>query len=592
MVKPEKSNLVPSQVVQYLGLIINTQSFVASPSQDCVSGLLSTAVEFLSSASPPASVWLSLLGMLSSLAHLVPGGRLLMRSLQICLHQSWDRVDQSTPVPWSPDCLRDLQWWLHLPCLSQGVCLCQVSPGLDFWSDASDVDWGAHLGHLVASGLWDESEARLPINTRELLAVCRGLLHFQSSLLGKTVAVFCDNVMAVAYLRKEGGTRSPFLNSIAQGIPRWSESLAICLAPQFILGSRNVLADTLSRPHQLPHRVVPQHGGLSIFASLVASPDRFICHLGESPLFDLFLSIPGPSVSGHRCLSPVLGRSSGVCFSSMVHHSPGSSQAPGVSEDGAHIGSSVLASEAVVFGPSPAVAGSSGGTTRPSRPPAPASVSSALPGSPQATASCLETLRHFTRAAGFSSAVALQASLAHRPSSRTNYQLKWSVYRSWCRSHGHSVSRSTLLKVADFLCWLRSARGLSVSSIKGYCSMLSVVFRFHLPSLSSHPVLRDLLLRSFSLSSAERLLRPPAWDLSVVLRFLNSSAFEPLSQAPLHALSLKTLFLLALATAKRVGELQALSSVVTFVGAHACLMFLSLWPSWSRLPVSSLAPSW
>ena len=34
------------------------------------------------------------------------------------------------------------------------------------------------------------------------------------------------------------------------------------------------------------------------------------------------------------------------------------------------------------------------------------------------------------------------------------------------------------------------------------------------------------------------------------------------------------LFLLALATAKRVGELQALSSVVTFVGSDACLSYV------------------
>ena len=175
-----------------------------------------------------------------------------MRSLQLCLHWSWDRVDQSNPVAWSPDCLRDLQWWLHLPRLSQGVSLRQVSPDLEFWSDASDVGWGAHLGYLVASSLWDELESCLPINARELLAILRVLLHFQSSLLGKTVAVFCDNVTAVAYLRKEGGTRSPFLNSLAQGILRWSESLHIRLAPQFIPGSRNVLADALSRPHQLP----------------------------------------------------------------------------------------------------------------------------------------------------------------------------------------------------------------------------------------------------------------------------------------------------------------------------------------------------
>ena len=58
-----------------------------------VSRLRSTAGEFLCSAAPPASLWQSLLGMLSSLSHLVPGGHLRMRSLQICLHRSWDRLD-------------------------------------------------------------------------------------------------------------------------------------------------------------------------------------------------------------------------------------------------------------------------------------------------------------------------------------------------------------------------------------------------------------------------------------------------------------------------------------------------------------------
>ena len=253
VVNPQKSNLIPSQVVQYLGVVLDTTSFRASPSPERISRLLSTAGEFQSSASPPASLWLSLLGVLSSLAHLVPGGRLRMRSLQLCLHRSWDRLDLEAPVSVSTECLRDLQWWLHLPRLSSGVSLCQVSPDLHFWSDASDVGWGAHLDRQVASGLWDLHQAALSINARELLAVQLGLRQFQSSLQGRTVAVFCDNTTAVAYLRKEGGTRSPLLNSLAQEILRWTESLSIRLAPQFLPGSNNVLADALSRPHQLPH---------------------------------------------------------------------------------------------------------------------------------------------------------------------------------------------------------------------------------------------------------------------------------------------------------------------------------------------------
>ena len=471
----------------------------------------------------------------------------------------------------SQECLCDLQWWLHLPRLSSGVALCQVSPDLHFWSDASDVGWGAHLDRQVASGLWDSRQAALSINARELLAVQLGLRQFQSSLQGRTVAVFCDNTTAVAYLRKEGGTRSPLLNSLAQEILRWTESLSIRLAPQFLPGSNNVLADALSRPHQLPHSEWSLN--MTVFRSLrklwpvqidlFATSDNRRCSIYFSPFHDpmsagtdAFLQswdgLQAYAFPPVAIIPRVLAKLRASTGTELTLVAPYWAQRPWFSD-------------LLQLSLAPPVV--------PSGPPAIASLSSSLPGSPSAQVSCLASLQRFTRAAGFSSAVAEHASLARRPSSLAVYQVRWSIYRSWCHDNGHSVSRPTLAKVADFLYWLRFTRGLSVSSLRGYRSVLSAVFRFHLPSLSSDPVIRDLL-RSFRLSSAERVLRPPAWDLSKVLTYLVSPAFKPLSQASFRSLTLKTLFLLALATAKRVGELQALSSIVTFVGADACLSYI------------------
>ena len=80
---------------------------------------------------------------------------------------------------------------------------------------------------------------------------------------------------------------------------------------------------------------------------------------------------------------------------------------------------------------------------------------------------------------------------------------------------------------------------------------------------------RDLL-RSFRLFSGA-CAASPCLGLVYGVDIFVSPAFEPLSPDSFRALTLTTLFLLALATAKRVGELQVLSSIVTFVAGVACL---------------------
>ena len=47
-----------------------------------------------------------------------------------------------------------------------------------------------------------------------------------------------------------------------------------------------------------------------------------------------------------------------------------------------------------------------------------------------------------------------------------------------------------------------------------------------------------------------------SWDLDVVLQDWSSSAYEPLESQSLRTLTKKTLFLVSLAIAKRVGKLR------------------------------------
>ena len=268
-----------------------------------------------------------------------------------------------------------------------------------------------------------------------------------------------------------------------------------------------------------------------------------------------------------------MGRISDVRLSTLVPNSADSEETPLVLWS-PHVSSgSVLASAAMVSRPVRSGSGRSSSTSLVSRSSQTASLPLSSSRDPQAVSSCLATVQRFARAEGFSSRVASQFGFAWRASSRTDYQVKWLAYRQWCRSEGHSISRPTLPKIADFLFWLRKTRKLSVSSILGYRSMLSSVFRFKLPEISSSPVIKDLI-RSFKVETPVRLVRPPSWDLDAVLRYLLSSTFEPLATTPLCLLMKKVLFLTALATAKRVGELQALSRYVSFSSSGACVAYV------------------
>ena len=560
-----KSSLVPSQTMVYLGIKIESQTFRALPTPLRIEKFFSIAEEFLYSKVQSAKFWRVLLGHLVSLMQLGLGslGPPFSGRSSLVLRKGSSRGGCFS--------VRSLS--------RPNVLVRRVRPGLGRYRRGAVHVWSLVGGRIASlcqpSGVVGGTERSSCISgpsARESSPCILGQHHNSvlPSASGGTFSPVFNEVSTVSSLgRAEGDLHS---SSVC---PRSGQCGSGCSVPPQS-GDRGGMD---SAP-----------GGLRLASQEVAGDDRSFCVLSESPLWCLFCAGVGSHGCGYGCHAPAMGFSSGVRLSSIRHDSSGSGEAEVIARHGSHSYSALLAAEAVVSKSSQSSSGapsaSSGqvgsfaATTRSEVPPKP----------PRASASYLATIKRFARASGFSAKVAGRLGHSRRPSSVANYQSNWAVYRCWCADTGHSVSNLTVSKAAYFLLWLWEVKKLSVSLIKAHHSILSAVFCFKLPELSDHHVLRDLI-RSFAIERPRRPQVPPPWDLDVVLRHLMSKAFEPLESLSLKSLTKKALFFVALATAKRVVSFRHTLALFPQSGVtYLCPTFLTLLPRRSTLMLRCLVP--
>ena len=148
---------------------------------------------------------------------------------------------------------------------------------------------------------------------------------------------------------------------------------------------------------------------------------------------------------------------------------------------------------------------------------------------------------------------------ARAPSTRMAYSYRWEGFSTWCGTHRVDPYSATAQDILLFLQGQLDA-GKSAVTLRGMVAAIKAV------RCGEHALNEaSCSLISRFLKGARRLTvhgtRPtiPPWDLEVVLNALRRPPFEPLGAAGLKWLSLKTAFLLAITSARRVSELQALS---------------------------------
>ena len=175
----------------------------------------------------------------------------------------------------------------------------------------------------------------------------------------------------------------------------------------------------------------------------------------------------------------------------------------------------------------------------------------------------METIQGLTKHKDLSKIVSKAIFESRRQSTNTLYQKRWATYVAWCRARKLSASRPSINSLCKFFIFLFEEKGLAVDTIRCYRSTLHSVLRHRGIRVNKNEDIKDVI-RSLKLRTPVKNPRIVHWNLDVVLKFLVSDKFEPLSQCSLLNLTKKTFILLTLALSKRVSEMQALSREVGF----------------------------
>ncbi|XP_071975450.1 uncharacterized protein [Engystomops pustulosus] len=313
------------------------------------------------------------------------------------------------------------------------------------------------------------------------------------------------------------------------------------------------LKGRLSKQKKDPTKRVESQGGYlpgaNIFVGL--SPSGLVRNKGEYQMPALFFSGKrGEQGTAGRLLS-LLGHSTGLRLPPNSPDRQGSEKdIPGKHQSHFHLPK--LAEEKLVSTLEENVAT---GSSHPSTVRGPTtSGSNPSSKSGKTAAVCLDPESSFLSSQGLSSEVIKTLKASRKPVTFAIYHKIWKRFCSFCKDSPPSQANLNILQVLEFL--QRGLElGLSTSTLKVQVSALSAFF--DQPLIEHRWVKR--FIKATSRLKPQTVKKSSAWDLTLVLNALMKEPFEPIDSSSIKNLTLKTVFLIAITSARRLGELQAIS---------------------------------
>ena len=556
----QKSSLVPVQTVVFLGARLDLQSHLAFPSPEHLNRVKVCIGQILQGKLMSARHWSQLIGLLNFIASFIPFGRLALRPLQMHLSNHWDfdwtqehnttNVKKATSAPTTDLVSSTKMDSGRVP--SPGNAIPGSEPdghtfhgrqSLGLGGSFSRVSCVRTLGHSGSAASYksirNESSVSCHLSTQLCVAAsgdnnCHR--QYNSPVLSEASGGHSQPISLV--LDSEG---FPNLPGDRSGISKQTHSRS----SEFT--SRSTF--TTQPGCSLGVVVEPKCIGPSL-VHLGPPTDRRFCYSIQQPSSKVLLSTSGPVLRGSGCFKSEVGSTIPLFVSSIQPNPGGTSETTSVSKLQVHSGVSSETRSSVVSINARSI-------PRKRRHSVSATISSGpAVSTPELYVTPKRAGPKSSRCAAITKGLekrglhpSIQEFILKDTVNSTCqvYDAKWSVFEAWCQSHQPPLNPLVLSvsQVGQFYVHLFKDRNLSLSAILGYRSALNSVFKTHnLRKLAQDPIFTRLF-QGFKRTrmSSPRSLKPPGWNLALVLHCLSASPFEPLGSIPIKFLAWKTAFL-------------------------------------------------
>ena len=240
----KKCVLDPAQEIEFLSLIVDSQTMTLLLPAEKIGKIKDQCLRLYKASKVTLLDLTKIIGTLSSTIQAVLPARLQFRFLQqqqiVSLKQTQSYL---TLVKLSPMAQNELLWWVNNLELCNDRLVIQPQAQVLIQTNASKKGWGAVCRGIRTGAQWSKKEQDLHINQLELLAIKFAILTFAKMWKMSAIHIQVDNMTALSYLLKMGGTKNPELMQISKDIWEFLLGQEITITAEYLPGNLNYKAD-------------------------------------------------------------------------------------------------------------------------------------------------------------------------------------------------------------------------------------------------------------------------------------------------------------------------------------------------------------